>query len=159
MANPPGTRSPQEQRTNTGQTMQDIKDKAQNVAGNVADKARDAASTVADKARDVASTVGHKASDAASMVGHKADDAACSVGHGMQSFAGTLREKLPHEGMMGSASSTLADTIDRGGRYLEEEGLSGVAEDLTNLVRRHPIPSVLIALGVGFCIARVTTRS
>ena len=35
----------------------------------------------------------------------------------------------------------------------------GVAEDLTNLVRRHPIPSVLIALGVGFCIARVTTRS
>jgi hypothetical protein len=139
--------------------MQDMKDKAQNAATSVADKARDAASSAADKARDVASTVGHKVSDAASAVGHKADDATCSVGHGMQSLAGSLREKLPHEGMMGSASSTLADTIERGGRYLEQEGLSGVAEDLTNLVRRNPIPSVLIALGVGFLIARATTRS
>lgn len=156
MANTPGTRSPQ---TNVGQTMHEAKEKAQNAASNVADKARDAAGNVADKARDVASTVGHKVSDAASTVGHKADDAACSVGHGMQSFAGTLREKLPHEGMMGSASSTIADTIERGGRYLEEEGLSGVAEDLTSLVRRNPIPSVLIAVGVGFLLARATTRS
>jgi hypothetical protein len=126
--------------------MQDIKDKAQS-----------AASGVVDKARDVASTVGHKASDVASTLGHKADDAASTVGHRMESFAGTLREKLPHEGMMGSASGAVADTIERGGRYLQEEGLSGMAHDLTDLVRRHPIPALLIALGVGFAIARATT--
>ena len=49
-----------------------------------------------------------------------------------------LRESLPHEGMMGTASSALADTLDRSGRYLEEEGLRGMADDLTNLIRRFP---------------------
>jgi hypothetical protein len=77
----------------------------------------------------------------------------------MQSLAGTLREKMPHEGMMGTAGSAVADTLERGGRYLQEEGLSGMAEDLTALIRRNPIPAMLIAFGVGFLIARSTTRS
>ena len=159
MANIPGTSSPQGQRTNPGQTFAEAKGKVQETASAMADKARDAASTAADKAREAASTVGHKVSETASTIGHKADDAACSVGSGMQSLAGTMREKMPHEGMMGSAGSALADTLERGGRYIEREGLSGMAEDLTSLIRRHPIPALCIALGVGFLLARSTTRS
>jgi hypothetical protein len=158
MANIPGMRSPQEQRINGGPSAAEVKGKVQDAASSVADTARDAASSVAGKARDVASGVGHKVSDAASAVGHKAEDAASSVGGGMMSLAGTIRGKLPHEGMAGSAGSAVADSLERGGRYLQEEGLSGIAEDLTNLVRRNPIPGLLIALGIGFLIAR-STRS
>jgi uncharacterized protein YjbJ (UPF0337 family) len=159
MANPSGTRSSQEHGTNFGQSASELKGKAQEAAGSAADRAREAASSVADKARQAASTVSEKASEAASAAGQKADDAACAVGNRMQSLAGTIREKMPHEGMMGSATSTVADTLERGGRYLQEEGFSGMAEDLTTLIRRHPIPALLVALGLGFIIARSTTRS
>jgi len=151
--------SGQEQRPGVGQSAQELKSKAQEPASSVADKARETAGTVSDRAREMASGVGHRVSEAASSVGHKADEAASSVGSGMQSLAGTLRQKLPHEGMVGSAGSAVADTLERGGRYLQDEGVSGVAHDLTNLVRRNPIPSLLIAFGVGFVIARSTMRS
>jgi hypothetical protein len=151
--------SGQEHRPGVGQSAQELKSKAQETASSVADKARETAATVGDRAREMASGVGHRVSEAASSVGHKADEAASSVGSGMQSLAGTLRQKLPHEGMVGSAGSAVADTLERGGRYLQDEGLSGMAHDLTNLVRRNPIPSLLIAFGVGFVIARSTMRS
>jgi hypothetical protein len=55
---------------------------------------------------------------------------------------------------MGTASSAVADTLDRGGRYLQEEGLQGLGEDLTTLIRRNPIPAVLVGIAVGYLIAR-----
>jgi hypothetical protein len=42
---------------------------------------------------------------------------------------------------------------------LEEQGLSGIAEDVTEVVRRNPIPALFIAAGIGFLLARATTRS
>lgn len=40
------------------------------------------------------------------------------------------------------------------GEYLEEKGLSGMAGDVTDLIRRNPLPALLIAVGIGFLIAR-----
>jgi hypothetical protein len=48
----------------------------------------------------------------------------------------------------------MADTLERGGRYLEEEGLRGIGQDLTNVIRRNPIPALLLGIGIGFLIAR-----
>jgi hypothetical protein len=120
------------------------------------EKTKDAVSAVADtvgqKARDVASGVGQTASS----LGHKAEEATSAVGNQMQSLAGTIREKGPQDGIMGSATSSLAGTLERGGRYLQEEGLSGMGEEFTNLIRRNPIPALLAAMGVGYLIARAT---
>jgi len=151
--------SGQEHRPGVGQSAQELKSMVQETVSSAPDKARETAATVGDKAREMASGVGHRVSEAASSVGHKADEAACSVGSGMQALAGTIRQKLPHEGVVGGAGSAVADTLERGGHYLQDEGLSGMAHDLTNLVRRNPIPSLLIAFGVGFVIARSTMRS
>jgi ElaB/YqjD/DUF883 family membrane-anchored ribosome-binding protein len=129
-------------------------EQAKDVASSTAQRAGEAAWSATQKAKEMASSVGHTASDVASSVGQKAEDATSAVGGSMRSLAGSLRENLPHEGMVGSASSAVADTLDRGGRYLQEEGLRGVGEDLTNLIRRNPIPAVLIGIGVGFLIAR-----
>jgi hypothetical protein len=135
-----------------------VADKAKDLASSAAHSAGEMASNVGQRAKDAASNVAHRAEDVASNVGHKAEDATAAVGSGMQSLAGTIREKLPHEGMLGSASSAVASGLESGGRYLKEEGLSGITEDLTNLIRRNPIPALLVGIGIGFLLAR-STRS
>jgi hypothetical protein len=109
-----------------------------------------------DQAKDTARDLGDKAKQVASNVSDKADSAVSSAGKGMENLAQTIRDRGPHEGMFGSAASTVAGTLESSGRYLEEQGLSGVAEDLTNLIRRNPIPAVLIGVGLGFMLARFT---
>jgi hypothetical protein len=112
-----------------------------------------------EKAKDAASSVAHTMGEAGSAVEDKANEATSAVGGGMKSLASSIRQHSPHEGMLGSASSSVADTLESGGRYLQEEGLRGMADDVTNLIRRNPIPAVLIGIGIGFLLAKVTTRS
>jgi len=138
---------------------QDAMHKAGDAAASAADKAKDVASSTMDKAREFAGTAADKAKDAASTVGRRAEDATHAVGSGMQSLAGTLRENLPREGMLGSAASTVAGSLESTGRYLEREGLQGIGEDVTTLIRRNPIPAMLVGIGLGFLLARVTMPS
>jgi len=136
-----------------------VMDKAGDMASAAMDKVKDAGSNVADKARDMASSVASKAGDVASTISHKADDATSAVSGGIKNLAGTIRENLPHTGMLGSASGTIADTLESSSRYLQEEGLQGISEDLTNLIRRNPIPAMLVGVGIGYLLARSTSRS
>jgi hypothetical protein len=122
-----------------------------------ADKAKETASNVVDRAKDMASSAAQSARDLASNAQRKADDALSSVGGGMQSAAGRIREKGPQEGFLGTASSRVAETLEGGGRYLQEEGISGVAEDLTNVIRRNPIAALFVGIGIGFLLARATS--
>jgi hypothetical protein len=123
---------------------------------NLGDKAKDVAGTVVDKAKQSASAVAEKARDVASNLGDRADTAVSSVGSGMQSLAGTIRDKAPSGGVLGGAAGGVASALETGGRYLKEEGLSGMGEDVTNLIRRNPIPAVLIGVGLGYLLARIT---
>jgi len=113
---------------------------------------------VGNHVKDAASTVTEKASDAASFIGQKADDAAGAVGSRMQSAAGTIRHSGPQEGMLGNASSALASTLENYGRELQEHGLTGLADDVTNMIRRHPVPAIFVGIGVGFLFARLLTK-
>jgi hypothetical protein len=136
------------------------KSKTQETASGVMDKARNVASAVGEKARDAASSVASTAGNIASEVGDKAENATAAVGGGMKSLADTIREKSPQSGVFHSAASTVADGLESGGRYLQEHGLSGMGQDLTNLVRRNPLPAVLLGIGFGFLLARaITPRS
>jgi len=137
----------------------DFADKGKNAASSAVDKAKDMASGVVDQAKDVASGIADKAKDTASGIGKKAEDATHAVGSGMQSLAGTVRDNLPKQGVLGTASSTIAKGLESGGKYLEKEGLAGIAEDVTNLIRRNPIPALFIGIGLGFLISRATHRS
>jgi hypothetical protein len=141
---------------NTTGNKNRTEDRASHAASSAVDKAKDTAQSLAEKASDMASNVGHKVGEAATAVGHGADRAVQSAGSGMQSFADTVRDRGPQSGMLGGATSAVADTLDSAGEYLESHGLSGIAEDITNLVRRNPIPALLIGIGVGFLLARAT---
>jgi len=134
-------------------------DKVKDAGSSVAEKARDMASTATSRASDMAANVSQRASDMASNFSGKTEDATAAVSSGMKNLAGTIRENVPTGGMLGSAGSTLADTLDSGSRYLQEEGLRGISEDLTNLIRRNPIPAMLVGVGIGYLLARSTSRS
>jgi hypothetical protein len=129
---------------------------AREMGANVAEKARETASNVADKAREAAHTVADRAKDLTATAGRKADDMAGKVGSGLESAAESIREHTPHTGMLGTAASKVADAVESSGHYLKEEGLSGMAQDLTEMVKRNPIPALLLAIGVGVLIARAT---
>jgi hypothetical protein len=100
--------------------------------------------------------VADKAKGVAAAVGDKADSAVSAVGSGVQSVGETIREKGPQSGILGKATSGLASALETSGHYLEEQGLSGMADDVTSMIRRNPIPAVLIGIGIGFLLARAT---
>jgi ElaB/YqjD/DUF883 family membrane-anchored ribosome-binding protein len=154
---------------NTSTKPEEVKDKAREVGASVGQKVADVASTVGQKAQDIAANVTQKAQDAASNLGgtaseyastakEKADDAISAVGDKMTSLAGTIRESLPQEGYLGTASRTVADNLQAGGRYLQEHAFGDMTDDLTAVVRRYPIQSVLIGFGIGFLLSKATSR-
>ena len=104
--------------------------KAEETASNLTDKAKDAASAVADKARNLASQVSDRASEMASDVG----DTVSQTAH--------------------QAMHRVSDGWEASRNYLQQEGFSGIADDVTNLVRRNPLPALFIGFGLGFLLAR-----
>jgi len=98
------------------------------------------------------------AKEVGKQVGDRAEQATAAAGRGMQSVAETIRENAPSGGMLGSAAQAVSSTFERGGRYLENEGLGGVGSDLTSAIRNNPVPALLVAVGVGFLLARALSR-
>src|SRR5262245_16928143 len=58
-----------------------------------AEAVKDAAGKATETLKDAASTVTEKLEEGASFVARKADDATSAVGSGMESLAGTIRER------------------------------------------------------------------
>lgn len=81
-------------------------------------------------AREAASQVSGSVSDAASYAGEKAESATNSFGCAMEST----------------------------GAYLKDDGLRHIAADVSDLIRRNPVPAMLIGVGLGFLIAQASTR-
>jgi hypothetical protein len=158
MANSTSTiKNREDEKPFVGTIANELRNKAENAGAAGIDKAKDIASSAVDSVKDAASSVAHSLGEAGSAVGDKANEATSAVGGGMKSLAGSIRQNTPKEGMLGSASASVADTLESGGRYLQEEGLRGMADDVTNLIRRNPVPAVLIGIGIGFLLAKVTT--
>jgi hypothetical protein len=115
-----------------------------------ADKAKEAAAFLSEMASRAASAVGAMASQAASNVGKNADDLTASAGVGIQGMGDKLGKNTPQAGVLGSVSQAVARTVTDGGEYLEGAKLSGMTEDIVQLIRRNPVPVVLIGIGLGW---------
>jgi len=98
---------------------------------------KDAAGKTADKAEGIVNTVQQAASDAASYVGRQAGN----LGSGVS-------------GAVSDAADTVRDRVEGGYNYVRDQGVSGIADDMASMIRRNPVPSVLVALGLGFLMAR-----
>ena len=114
-----------------------------------------------ERIKDVASSAAQQAQDylgqsreMASNLEHRAEEALSTVGQQMQSLAGNLRQRAPQEGMLGTAASAVASTLETGGNYLQQQHLNDMVDDVSEVIRRYPLQSVLVGIGVGFCLAR-----
>lgn len=115
-----------------------------------------AADYVSDKAKDAASNVTRAAGDAASYLGDKAENATAAVGKRLKAAGDSMEPSEFHEGTFAQASSAVAKTLQETGDYLEREGLHGIASDMTNLIKKNPVPSLLVGVCLGFLFARAT---
>ena len=135
-------------------TVDRTTDAAHNTVDAVSEKAQQVASDVKDKAQQVAD----KAQDIGQQAVDRADDATTTVGGKMTDVAQTIREKAPMSGPVANAADTAANTLERAGTYLQEQDLADMRSDLEGIIRRHPIESLLVGLGVGYLLARSTRR-
>jgi len=99
-------------------------------AGKMLHDAEQAAGNTLDSAKEAASTMAQNVSDAAAYVGHKAEDATSSVGNALENT----------------------------GHYLKDDGLRHIADDLTAMIKRNPVPAMLLGIGLGFLFAQATSR-
>jgi type II secretory pathway component PulF len=88
----------------------------------------------------------------------KASQSMSAVGEKIGSLADVIRDKAPHEGAVGSAATTVANKLDAAGAYLQEKKVDHMVGDLTSMIRRYPIPALLIGLGIGYLLAGRTRR-
>ena len=115
---------------------------------------KDTGMQAVDKAKETAASVGEMASKAVAAVGKKADDLTATAGCDIKHWGDALSEKTPHEGLVGHASQAVADTLKGSGRYLEEAKFSGMADDVTRVIKRNPVPAVLVGFSLGFILGR-----
>jgi len=125
-------------------------DKAKEVGGGIADRAKEAVSSVGTMASQAASSVGQ----AASTVGKRAEEMASSAGADIKKWGDSMTSYPPQSGTMGQVTQAVGETLREGGRYLEDAKLSGMADDVSKMIRRNPVPAVLIGIGVGFILGR-----
>lgn len=151
-----------------GEAADKAADHGKDLASSAASAARDVGSSLADAGRSAAtaaqqavggatSTAGQALSSATRSATQAADSAASRAGERVESLAGTVREYGPHGGVFGSATEGVAQGLERGGQYLQEEGVTGLAGDLTEMIKRNPIPALLFGIGLGFVLARLTS--
>ncbi len=95
---------------------------------------------------------GMRSPDALSSVAERAGEVASSVADRASDLAATVRAKASEAG------TAVADTWEAGRHYVEERGVGGMVEDLTRVIRRNPIPALLISFGLGFMLARSIRR-
>lgn len=58
------------------------------------------------------------------------------------------------------AREQVGDVVQRGRQYLQEHGNAGdMARDLRDVIVKNPVPAVLIGLGIGYLLGRLTSGS
>jgi uncharacterized protein YjbJ (UPF0337 family) len=86
------------------------------------------------------------------QMGETVQTAAQEVASRLTETEGEVRATLQET--VATAASAVADTVKGAGGYLQETGMNQMTGDLVGLIRRHPVASVLIGLGVGLLVGR-----
>jgi hypothetical protein len=126
-----------------GQAGTGVADRARDMASTATGTVRDAASNAADKARDVASNVADTARDWASSAASAVTDKARDV-------VGSVRDS----DVVHKATDYVEGAWESGNRYFQEHNFKDMAEDVAGVIRRNPIPALLVGVGLGFILAR-----
>jgi hypothetical protein len=81
-----------------------------------------------------------------------------AMGEKIDALAEAIRETAPQEGIIGMAAAGVAEKLDAAGSYLHTTDFDRMVDGVSTVIRRYPIPSLLIGLGIGYLLARATRR-
>ena len=127
-------------------------------SSNAGQEIKNAASDISQSAANAYDSAKTKAQELSTAAAEKVGGATKAVGEKMSSLAGTLRGSAPPEGTIGSAAQTVANQLDNAGSYLQDNTFENMARDVTGLIRRYPIQSLLIGVGIGYLFSRRSGR-
>lgn len=124
-----------------------MKNRMQTLGNQVTEAATSAAagvSAMADdvgrKAKELAADAAQRAEIARAYLSQRAEDATEAVGE--------------HLKAAGCASESMGRSLRETGAHLEREGVQGLVNDMTTLMRRNPIATLCAGVAIGFCMAR-----
>ncbi len=117
-----------------------------------ASKAKDAAASVGEMASHAVSAVGAMATRAACDVGKEADILTADAGACIQGMGERLGNNTPHSGVVGNATQAVAGAVKESGQYLQTAKMGGLFDDFAHLIKKNPLPAVLIAIGLGWYV-------
>jgi hypothetical protein len=95
------------------------------------------------------------AQQAADQAGKRADTATRAAGGRLIAAAGYLREQETHLGSRAEALDQVAGSLEHSGVYLQEQGVAGIRSKVLDVIRKHPVLSLLGACGLGYLLGRV----
>ena len=62
------------------------------------------------------------------------------------------------QGAISTAATAVAGGVESASSYLQERKFEDMATDLTALIRQYPVQSLLVGMGLGYILARLTSR-
>ena len=101
-----------------------------------------------DREEPVVSTLKNAARSAAGSAERISDRVGESVGS-------NLRQSIPGSGKVDEAVEAATRRIKQTADYVQQEGMSGIVEDLELLIRRYPLQTLLLGMGCGYLLSRL----
>jgi len=134
----------EQQKSNDGQMPQSFGETirhAEQAIGAGVDKAKESMGTGMENTQQAISDTIGRAKEAASNIASNVTGAAAYVGQKAE-----------------SATNTVGGAMENTGHYLKNDGLQHITADVTEMIRRNPVPAMLIGIGFGFLLAQASTR-
>ncbi len=97
-------------------------------------------------------------------IGSAIKNVASDTAHSAQKLTGRAEEVLDSaseqfsgSGTFGEAAEAVSQGVRRTADYLQQEGMSGIVEDLELLIRRYPLQALMVGVGCGYLLSRLRT--
>lgn len=101
-----------------------------------------------DKVEEVGQTISQTAGEAYQKAGEFASSA-----------ADRTKEALHRAGdYASSASGRAKEAVSSMGEYLRPEDIRGMADEVTTMIKRYPLPAIAVSFGIGMLLASMTRR-
>ena len=89
------------------------------------------------------------------QVTEQVEELAGSMSPTVESAAHTIQDTLRRtQNSACAAMGMVADGLDTSTAYLSNRGMVGVVEDVTTLIRRHPLQVLVLGVSVGYLLSR-----
>ncbi len=129
----------------------------QGEAGGMVESAKEKVGQVTEQAGAMLDTAKYQSAKVTDQATSAVDTGIDKAATGLDTVAGTLRERGESMGggSMASIATTAADKMEAGAQMLKDKDTEQIVSDLEALVRRKPVESVLVAAGIGFVLSKI----